>query len=526
MKKEEKFSAEEERMLVLAPTARDSQICCDTLRHAGIDCNPCFSLRELVASLESGAGSALITEEAFIVGEAPLLNWLENQPSWSDLPLLFLSQSGADSAATLRAMERLGNVIVLERPLRRVTLNSAARVALRERRRQYQTRRHLEMLQSSRDAAEEANRAKSEFLANMSHEIRTPMTAFMAAIDHLRDIDTDSQRLRVLDMADQSAQRLRTLIDDILDFSRIEARRVDLKEAPFELRSWIDDIMKMFTLSAQEKNLRLETEVAPDAPAIVVGDPDRLGQVLINLLGNAVKFTHEGEIRLRVDPRGPLLNFSVSDTGIGIPGDKRELLFESFNQVDSSFSRHYSGTGLGLAISKGLIEIMGGEITLRSREGEGSVFTFTVPLKAPAEHSSVQAGTSSDSRSNRSAGASILVAEDDPLISEVISAMLEKRGCLPEAAANGRDALEKWEVKEFDIILMDLQMPQLNGVEATRTIRERETATGGRTCIIGLTAHAHPEIKRECLASGMNQVLTKPVKKADLFSAIEICLSA
>ena len=210
------------------------------------------------------------------------------------------------------------------------------------------------------------------------------MTVFMAAIEHLLLIDRNPERRQLLGMADVSAKRLRALIDDILDFSRIEARKVEIEEEPFDLRACVRETVALFTLPAREKNLALESEVSADIPEKVLGDPNRLGQVLINLIGNAVKFTREGGVRVGVRPNGDLLEFSVADTGIGIPKEKRPLIFESFSQIDMSFHRPHEGSGLGLAISKGLVELMGGEISFQSRTGGGSVFTFTVPLRTVA----------------------------------------------------------------------------------------------------------------------------------------------
>jgi len=383
--------------------------------------------------------------------------------------------------------------------------------------------RGKEALEEAKAAAEEANRAKSEFLANMSHEIRTPMTVFMAAIDHLLYLDDNPERRHLLGMADQSARRLRGLIDDILDVSRIEARRVELEDEPFELRACVREMLQMFDIPSREKDLRLETEIAPDVPHIVLGDPKRLGQVLINLVGNAVKFTPEGEVCVSVQPRGELLEFAVSDTGIGIPEEKLELIFQNFRQVDSSFTRRFGGTGLGLAISKGLVELMGGNISVKSREGEGSVFTFDIPLKRADKKSLEPLESSGEDFGKELSSVRILLAEDEPMIRELVTTMLARRGWHPETVGTGREALEKWEEDDFDIILMDLQMPLMNGIEATLAIRSRESKRGKRTCIIGLTAHAHREIREECLASGMDEVLTKPLQMDDLFTAIDGC---
>jgi signal transduction histidine kinase/ActR/RegA family two-component response regulator len=373
-------------------------------------------------------------------------------------------------------------------------------------------------------AAEEASRAKSEFLANMSHEIRTPMTVFMAAIEFLLQIDRDPERRRLLEMADQSAQRLLSLIDDILDFSRIEARKVDVDEEPVDLRECVRRAVDMFILAAREKNLRLETEISSAVPDIVICDPTRLGQILTNLIGNAVKFTHEGGVHVQVRTRGDFLEFSVVDTGIGIPEEKRDLLFESFTQVDSSFTREFGGTGLGLAISKGLVDLMGGEIHVRSLEGKGSVFTFVIPLKkAEAQPETPDEPPRKDSGKEVPA-ARILLAEDDPMIRDTITLMLAQRGWETETAETGRDAVGKWERGNFDLVLMDLQMPEMNGLEATRAIREKEAGGERHTCIIALTAHARREIREDCLNAGMDRVLTKPVQLNDLYSAIADCL--
>ncbi|WP_155890876.1 ATP-binding protein [Desulfuromonas sp. TF] len=382
-----------------------------------------------------------------------------------------------------------------------------------------------EELKAAKQVAEEASRAKSEFLANMSHEIRTPMTVFMAAIEHLLLTEKTPERRRMLEMAEKSAGRLRVLIDEILDLSRIEARRVELREEPFDVRGCVQDAVEMFAFPAREKNLRLEMDIAPDVPRIVIGDSDRLGQVLINLIGNAVKFTQKGEIRISVAALGDSLEFSVADTGIGIPEEKRELIFQSFSQADSSFTRKYGGAGLGLAISKGLVELMGGVISIQSRKGEGSVFTITIPLKTSEQERSLRDETLPEGSGREHRAARILLAEDDPMIRELITMMLAQHGYRTETAESGREALEKWEQGGFDLILMDLQMPEMNGLEATRAIRKREAEGRGHIGIIGLTAHKRREVREECLSSGMDHVLVKPVQMKELFSAVDKNLS-
>lgn len=377
----------------------------------------------------------------------------------------------------------------------------------------------------AKEAAEEATRAKSEFLANMSHEIRTPMTVFMVALEHLLQLDKNPERRHLLEMADKSANRLRALLDDILDLSRIEARRVALEKDPFYLPTCVRDAVEMFSLSAQEKNLRLETYIAPGTPEVVIGDSARLGQVLTNLVGNAVKFTEAGAVRVSVMPRGDFLEFSIADTGPGIPEDKCHLLFKSFSQVDSSFTRQHGGSGLGLAISKGLVELMGGEISVKSQFGKGSVFTFSLPVQeAEAKKSTVRTEALPTPCDEKGVEVRILLTEDEPMIREMVIMMLSRRGWHIETAENGRQAVDKMEKGDFNILLMDLQMPEMNGLEATRMIRELEAEKAKRSCIIGLTAHARREIRDECIKGGMDRVLIKPLKMNTLFSAIESCM--
>lgn len=236
----------------------------------------------------------------------------------------------------------------------------------------------------TRQKAEAAKVAKSEFLANMSHEIRTPMTIFLGALEHLEQIDDNPGHQELLQMADKAARNLRELIDDILDYSQIKAGQVDIHEAPFDVQAWIKDVVGMFQPLARGKNLRLIFRLADEVPAIIEADAARLKQILNNLLGNAIKFTAQGEVQVLVKVSGNLLKIGVADTGIGIAEDKQELLFQSFSQIDSSSQRDYGGTGLGLAISKHLAELMGGQMSVRSREGKGSLFILTVPLKLPA----------------------------------------------------------------------------------------------------------------------------------------------
>ncbi len=380
-------------------------------------------------------------------------------------------------------------------------------------------------LREAKRLAEEANRAKSEFLANMSHEIRTPMTVFMSAIEQLQYIDGIPEHQPLLALAEQSSQRLYTLVNEVLDLSRIEARRVEIDEEWFNVRNCLQESVMMMAAKAREKNLRLELEVAHAVPEDVVGDQYRLGQILLNLIGNAVKFTDEGEVRVTVQCHDGILEFTVSDTGIGILENQQEKIFQTFSQVDSSSTRRYGGTGLGLAISKGLVELMGGRISVRSRLGQGSVFAFTLPVKSKGSSNQSVGDETGEAEMPDAPEAHILLVEDNPMVREVILMTLSRRPWQTTTAETGRDAVLKWQAGRFDLILMDLQMPDMDGLEATREIRRQEAGKGKKISIVGLTAHANRTVRKECLAAGMDDVLVKPFESAILYAAIDRCLA-
>jgi signal transduction histidine kinase/CheY-like chemotaxis protein len=381
-------------------------------------------------------------------------------------------------------------------------------------------KRAEEELRLAKQAAEEASRAKSEFVANMSHEIRTPMTVFLMAIEQLRQINAEPASRQLLEMADKAAKSLRGLVDDILDFSRIEAGSVEIADEPFDPVAGLREVIEMFALATREKNLALTWQVSSDVPSIVFGDWFRIRQVLINLIGNAVKFTTEGEIDVTVRLQDRYLVFAVADTGIGIPEKMHHQIFESFRQADSSFHRQYGGSGLGLAICKGLVELMGGRITVQGRE-KGTVFSFTLPLNTPEAMSQPSVETNLAEVCRDVNHARILLVDDDPMILEVINLALTLRGWQTETAVSGAEAVEKWQHGNFNVILMDLQMPVMNGLEAARTIRRDEIRKGPCIPIIGFTAHAGATILDDCREAGMDLVLFKPVKIDELYASID-----
>ncbi|WP_371322931.1 ATP-binding protein [Dechloromonas sp. ZY10] len=386
---------------------------------------------------------------------------------------------------------------------------------------------NAEQLRRARDAADAANRAKSQFLAVMSHELRTPLNGVlgMAQILMMPDI-TDQERIDYAQTINHSGLSLQTLLNDILDLSKIEAGRMELQVADFHPEQLLHESAQLFADAAGKKGLSITVDIGSLHFSSYRGDPLRLRQILINLVNNAVKFTEQGGIRLQVcdAPAGNGLRFSVCDSGIGIPPDKQAALFQPFSQVDDSFTRRYGGTGLGLAISRNLLQLMGGEIELDSEPGRGTCFTFTLPAppgNASADLSPVSSAPPA-SEAPSPPPAAILLVDDNRVNRKVVRTLLEKHGFAVSEAEDGEQALAQLATGPFSLVLMDCQMPVMDGYSATRALRQREaTEHLPHLPVIALTAAAFENDREQCAAAGMDDFLSKPVVAEQLFAAIK-----
>ncbi|WP_170111271.1 response regulator [Mangrovibacterium marinum] len=378
-------------------------------------------------------------------------------------------------------------------------------------------------LKIAKEKAEEATRTKAMFLANMSHEIRTPLNGVIGLTKLLQKSPLNDEQQEMLNIICNSGDNLMNIINDILDFSKIESGQIQLETISFDLKEMIDNVFQLMKFKADEQGINFQYVIEPDVPAVLCGDPLRINQILLNLVNNAIKFTPQGKVRIMVrllDTYEDMVRllFRVVDTGIGISDEGKAMLFKEFSQSEASISREYGGTGLGLAISQNLVSLMNGEIGVNSQLGQGAEFWFRIPLKLASQQEARPTDTCSVPAELR-----ILLAEDNKINQKVSVLQLKQLGYSCDIAGNGRQAVEMCRQNGYDVVLMDMQMPELDGLEACRLIRrhEKENRESTPVYIAAVTASSQPEDRRACMEAGMNNFMSKPFPENELIAILQ-----
>ncbi|MDP3911361.1 MAG: hybrid sensor histidine kinase/response regulator [Gemmatimonadales bacterium] len=507
------------RLLLLAPTARDAALSTRLLAEAGLACHTCADLAELVGELDQGAGAILLTETALGIHDLDALAAiLGRQPTWSDIPVVLLSPRGADSPIAVWAMNTLGNVTVLEQPIRVMTLISALRSALKARQRQYELRDQLEALRRSRALLADADRRKDEFLATLSHELRNPLAPIRNALHVLRLAGTDPEtRARVMDTMERQVGTVIRLVDDLLELSRVTQGRIELRKERVRLDGILRNALESSGPLIEAAGHELIVEVPPET-VLLEADPVRLSQVIANLLNNAAKYTDKGgRVWLTVQPGASDVVISVRDTGYGIPATMLTEVFEMFVQAHPSADRTRQGLGIGLTLVKRLVELHGGTVEARSAgPGQGSEFVVRLARLADQRSPSGDAARRFTGERRRSPASSfrILVVDDHHDAGDSLAVLLRLLGHDVRQAYDGPAALAALDADRADVILLDIGMPEMDGYEVARRIRQRPDSR--ETLLVALTGFGRDADRRRSRDAGFDHHLTKPADLAAL----------
>ena len=528
-------------VLILAPTGRDGPLTARVLREAALSAEMCGGVEELCREMLRGAGLVFLTGEALTPAAMQrLVEALGQQPAWSDIPLVVLTSGGGGTpvnAEALAALVEAGNVTLIERPVRVMTLLSAVKSALRARRRQYDVRDHLAAegrakgeLKQAIQQAEEASRLKDDFLATVSHELRTPLTAVLGWAHLLRSNNLDEAgRARALETIARNALSQRQLIDDLLDVSRIIAGKLRLDVRPVEPSAFIDAAVEAVRPAAEAKEIRIQ-KIIDTGVGAVSGDPARLQQVVWNLLSNAIKFTPRGgRAQVRVEVVGSQIEISVTDTGQGISAEFLPFVFERFRQADMKTTRSHSGLGLGLAIVRQLVELHGGTVGVESPgEGRGATFVVKLPLLPIYQKPSQEERAHPAARNTQLpsecpddlAGVKMLVVDDEADTCDLLRSVLTQCGAEVTTAQSAAEALEIFGRVKPDVLISDIGMPGEDGYELMRKVRSLPKERGGRVPAVALTAYARAEDRLRALRAGYQMHVAKPIELAELVAIV------